>query len=168
MRETGLRYYDIKYVLNVIAEPRHEITCLREFPTRSDSNWPAQLQKLAWSLNFFLQKLEMLLYLGVGQNADAQADLGLCCWHMTWHVFSWPGSHIKWNILYLVLCIPTPAELSRMYPTPPSHENNNHVLSPMTNVEAPPETTITEGSGVIVKQESLLAEELSQVYILLH
>ena len=55
-----------------------------------------------------------------------------------------------------------------MYPTPPSHENNNHVLSPMTNVEAPPETIITEGSGVIVKQESLLAEELSQVYILLH
>ena len=28
-------------------EPRHEKTCLREFPTRSDSNWPAQLQKLA-------------------------------------------------------------------------------------------------------------------------
>ena len=28
-------------------EPRHEKTCLWEFPTRSDSNWPAQLQKLA-------------------------------------------------------------------------------------------------------------------------
>ena len=50
-----------------------------------------------------------------------------------------------------------------MYPTPPSHENNNHVLSPMTNFEAPPDTTVTEGSGVCVKQESLLAEELAQV-----
>ena len=28
-------------------EPCNEKTCLREFPTRSDSNWPAQLQKLA-------------------------------------------------------------------------------------------------------------------------
>ena len=28
-------------------EPRHEKMCLREFPTRSDLNWPAQLQKLA-------------------------------------------------------------------------------------------------------------------------
>ena len=27
-------------------EPRHEKTCLREFPTKSDSYWPAQLQKL--------------------------------------------------------------------------------------------------------------------------
>ena len=51
-----------------------------------------------------------------------------------------------------------------MYPTPPSHENNNHVLSPMTNFEAPQDTTVTEGSGVCVKQESLLAEELAQVW----
>ena len=29
-------------------------TCLREFPTRSDSNWPAQLQKLARVLKFRL------------------------------------------------------------------------------------------------------------------
>ena len=28
-------------------KPRHEKTCLWEFPTRSDSNWPAQLEKLA-------------------------------------------------------------------------------------------------------------------------
>ena len=31
----------------VVFEPRHKKTCLREFPTRSDSNWPAQLRKLA-------------------------------------------------------------------------------------------------------------------------
>ena len=30
-----------------VSEPRHDKMCLREFPTRSDSNWPAQLQKLA-------------------------------------------------------------------------------------------------------------------------
>ena len=35
-------------------EPRHEKMCLREFPTRSDSNWPAQLQKLAWGLEIWI------------------------------------------------------------------------------------------------------------------
>ena len=30
-----------------LTEPRHEKTWLLEFPTRSDSIWPAQLQKLA-------------------------------------------------------------------------------------------------------------------------
>ena len=63
--------------------------CLREFPTRPDSNWPAQLQKLAWGLKFWLQKLETLHYLGSEHQrrwsdcADAQADLRLCCSHMT-------------------------------------------------------------------------------------
>ena len=28
-------------------EHRHDKTCLREFPTRPDTNWPAQPQKLA-------------------------------------------------------------------------------------------------------------------------
>ena len=39
------------HVMNAY-EPCHEKTCLREFPVRSDSNWPAQLQKLAWAWNF--------------------------------------------------------------------------------------------------------------------
>ena len=43
-----------------INDPRHEKMCRREFPTRSDSNWPAQLQKLARGLKFWLQKLETL------------------------------------------------------------------------------------------------------------
>ena len=70
-------------------KPLHEKTCLREFPTRSDSKWPAQIQKLAWGLKFWLQKLETLHYLGSEQQrrwsdcADAQADLRLCCSHMT-------------------------------------------------------------------------------------
>ena len=41
-------------------EPRYEKTCLRDFPTRSDSNWSAQLQKLALGLKFWLQDLETL------------------------------------------------------------------------------------------------------------
>ena len=49
-------------------EPRHEKTCLREFPTKSDSYWPAQLQKLAWCLKFWLQNLETLHYLGSEQQ----------------------------------------------------------------------------------------------------
>ena len=45
-----------------------EKMCLRAFPTRSDSNWPAQLQKLALGLKFWLQKLETLYYLGSEQQ----------------------------------------------------------------------------------------------------
>ena len=73
----------------ITIEPRHEKTCLREFPTWSDSNWPAQLQKIAWGLKFWVQKLETLHYLGREQQrrwsdcANAQADLRLCCSHMT-------------------------------------------------------------------------------------
>ena len=49
-----------KFQWNIWYESRHEKTCLREFATRSDSNWPAQLQKLALGLKFWLQKLETL------------------------------------------------------------------------------------------------------------
>ena len=35
-------------------EPRHDKTCLRESPTRPDTNWPAQLQRLARVLKFRL------------------------------------------------------------------------------------------------------------------
>ena len=31
----------------ITIEPRHDMTCLREFPTRPDTNRPAQPQKLA-------------------------------------------------------------------------------------------------------------------------
>ena len=33
-------------------EPRHDKTCLREFPTRPDTNWPAQPRKLSRVLKF--------------------------------------------------------------------------------------------------------------------
>ena len=35
--------------------------------------------------------------------ADAQVDLHLCCSHMTWHVFSLPGSYIVWHWACLML-----------------------------------------------------------------
>ena len=37
-----------------IIEPRHDKTCFREFPTRPDTNRPAQPQKLARVLKFRL------------------------------------------------------------------------------------------------------------------
>ena len=72
-----------------IFEPRHDKTCLREFPTRPDTNRPAQPQKLVRVLKFRLYDLEILYYLSSEQQrrwsdcADAQADLRLCCSHMT-------------------------------------------------------------------------------------
>ena len=48
----------------------------REFPTRSHSTWPAQLQKLAWGLKFWLQKLETFYYLGCeNKGADQTARM---------------------------------------------------------------------------------------------
>ena len=35
-------------------EPHHDKMCLRESPTRADTNWPAQLQRLARVLKFRL------------------------------------------------------------------------------------------------------------------
>ena len=57
----------------------------------SDSNWPAQRQKLAWGLKFWLQKLETLHYLGSeNKGADQTARMRrLICafvvriWHNT-------------------------------------------------------------------------------------
>ena len=56
--------------------------------TRADSNRPAQLQRLDRGLQFWIQKLEILYYLGSEQqrcwtdSADMKADLCLCCSHM--------------------------------------------------------------------------------------
>ena len=43
-------------------EPRCEKTGLRGFPTRSDTNQAVQLQKMARSLNFQIEKVEGLYY----------------------------------------------------------------------------------------------------------
>ena len=49
-------------------EPCHEKTCLPGFLTRSDSNRPAQPQKLSRGLKFQILKLEVLYHLGSGQQ----------------------------------------------------------------------------------------------------
>ena len=74
---------------NFIYEPRHDKTCLREFPTRPDTNRPAQPQKIARVLKIWLKNLEILYYLSSEEQrrwsdcADAQSELRLCCLHMT-------------------------------------------------------------------------------------
>ena len=73
----------------IVIEPWHDKTCLREFPTMPDTNTPVQPQTLARVLKFQLQNLEILYYLSSKQQrhwsdrTDAQADLRLCCSHMT-------------------------------------------------------------------------------------
>ena len=55
------------------------------FPTKWGSNRPAQLQRLARGLKFWIYKLEVLYYLGSEQQrcwSDAQADLFHCCSHV--------------------------------------------------------------------------------------
>ena len=37
-----------------------DVSVMNGFRTRSDSNWPAQLQRLAEGLNFFIKKQKML------------------------------------------------------------------------------------------------------------
>ena len=55
-----------------ITEPRHDKTCIREFPTRPDTNRPAQPQKLPRVLKFRLLNLEILYYLTANNKAANQ------------------------------------------------------------------------------------------------
>ena len=77
-------------------EPWHDKTCLREFSTRPDRNWPAQPQKLARVLKFRLYNLEILYYL-----SRCWSDCGCAGWsapllfaYDIGHIFSWPGSYV--------------------------------------------------------------------------
>ena len=88
--QTGLSY-----------EPRHEKMCLRESPTRQDTNWPAQLQRPATILKFRIHKLEVSFGLDSEQQrrwsvcANAHADLHLFCSHMAQDTFSHGLAHMK-------------------------------------------------------------------------
>ena len=63
-------------------EPRHDKTCLREFPTRPDSNRPAQPHKLARVLKFRL--LEILYYLSSEQQMRwSHCAFVVRIWHKT-------------------------------------------------------------------------------------
>ena len=66
--------------------------------TRQDSNWPAQLQKLARVLKFWICQEQIYVILSRQRIAKAQitlrrvqADLHLCCSHIakTSFVMSW-------------------------------------------------------------------------------
>ena len=77
----------------------HDMTkCVREFPTRSDSNWPAQLQKLAWGLKFWLQKLRDITLSRQRTTKGLIRLRGCAGWSAPLlfaydirHVFSWPS-----------------------------------------------------------------------------
>ena len=101
-------------------EPRHEKTCLRGilssgYPIREDSNPPAQLQRPARVLKFWIYQVYVLYCLKSEQQrcrsdcADAQADLHLCCSYMA-------------KAGYLMTCLPSD-------PTDPSvlFRYSNHV-----------------------------------------
>ena len=53
-RQACLAECRVTKVRDISVEPRHDKTCLREFPTRSDTNRPAQPLKLARVLTFRL------------------------------------------------------------------------------------------------------------------
>ena len=67
------------------------------FRSGQTQNWPAQLQKLGWGLKFWLQKLEILHYLGSkNKGADQTAPMRrLICafvvriWHKTHFLMAW-------------------------------------------------------------------------------
>ena len=81
-------------------EPRHNKTCLQEFPTRSDSNWSAQLRKLVWGFKFWLHKLEILHYLGSeNKGADQTARIRrlICAFVVRiWHKTHFLMARLKW------------------------------------------------------------------------
>ena len=82
----------------------HEKTCHQGlWPDKT--NWPAQLQKLATVLKFWIKQVKVLYYLGSEQQrcwsdcTDAQADLRLRCLHLakTGFLMMW----LKWyKIIY--------------------------------------------------------------------
>ena len=97
-----------RWIFSNLIEPCHEKMCLREFPARSDSNWPAQLQKLAGGLRFWLQKLDITL--ARQRTTKALIRLRGCAgWSapllFTYdikHIFTWPGSIILKSVTPLL------------------------------------------------------------------
>ena len=84
-----------------IIEPRHDKMCLREFPTRPDTNRPAQPQKLARVLKFWAIEFKYII-LSKQRTTKALIRLrGFAGWSVSLlfaydirHIFSWPGSII--------------------------------------------------------------------------
>ena len=79
-------------------EPRHDKTCLREFPTRPDTNRPAQPQKFEISV---IESTDIIL--SKQRTTKALIRLRGCCSHMTLDTFSHGPAHMYLMHLYVYL-----------------------------------------------------------------
>ena len=101
----GLHCLPRLFCLNT-CKPRHEKMCLRESPTRQDTNWPAQLERPARILKFRLYKLDVSFCLGSEQQRrwsdwDPRrliCTFVVCIWHKTHFLMAW----LMWFILLLL------------------------------------------------------------------
>ena len=85
LRKTGQNAY----------EPRQEKPCLREAATRQDSNWPAQLHRIARALNFGLSKYRYYT-INNGVDQTVQKRRLICAFVIDIRqVFSWRGSYVS-------------------------------------------------------------------------
>ena len=90
----------IVLLMHFLFEPRHEKTCLRESPTRPDTNRPAQPQKLASLEISAIESRDIIL--SKQRTTKALIRLRGCAgWSAPLlfaydirHIFSWPGSFI--------------------------------------------------------------------------
>ena len=82
----------------LLFEPRHDKTCLREFPTRHDTNRPAQPQKLARVFILSKQRLTKAL---IRLRGCVVWSAPLLSAYDIKRIFSWPGSI---RIYFTFLC----------------------------------------------------------------
>ena len=81
-------------------EPRHDKTCLREFPTRPDTNRPAQIEARSSLEILAIESRDIILskqrttkaLIGLRECAGWSAPLSFA--YDIRHIFSWPGSYI--------------------------------------------------------------------------
>ena len=80
--------------------PRHEKTCLQGFPTRQDSNWPAQLQRQARVLKLGFSKYRYYtIHAENNKGADQTArTASLLFAYGIRQVFSWCGSYYEYKL----------------------------------------------------------------------
>ena len=101
-KSLGEQIYGFRPTHNIMwkytcATTRQNKTCLREFPTRPDTNRPAQPQKVTRVLKFRLQNLEIVYYLsnenkGADQTARMRrliCDFIVRIWHKIHFLMAW-------------------------------------------------------------------------------
>ena len=122
--------------------------CLRESPTRQDTNWLAQLQRPARILKFRIYKLEVSFCLGsekkgADQTARIRAGLSLP-WLFAYgirHIFSWPCSipkrvlQCKFNYCHPLLQWPWLFNISKIFIGEMEKKKNNNSRMVITNLQ---------------------------------